>query len=414
MIRVQTGPTGRRARDLAQRIAGSGLTPLEKIKAVHDWIILNTAYDVEAAKQVMAGRNPSSPTRKMQGVFENGLAICTGYAEAAQTLLGELEVEAITVHNDDHAWNMVQLDGAWYHLDVTWDDPVPDEPGRVVYNYFLVSDGTLSETRAFEPSAAHPAPQDLLARTARWNGLPVVHSLDEVRRGILSAPAACTDIQMYLWRLDGDQAIRTALAAATARGAHADRAGGLLETALRTFHVDLPLRGPQRLGSVHGPAGPWQAAWSGTPHFKHLQVTTGDVRFDRRPMAVAGIRRPWIRLRCGAAFCTLFSATPGSLRLARGTIQSAFPALQDGKGHGVYEYFSPDMANVEFRLDPALGWQVRVPAEAPNGFLLRPASGKETLLGPTFTQLELGSRLVLFSRRQGKAIEAASFQVVEA
>jgi hypothetical protein len=39
-----------------------------------------------------------------------------------------------------HAWNMVNLCGTWFHVDATWDDPVPDEPGRVLYNYYNLSD----------------------------------------------------------------------------------------------------------------------------------------------------------------------------------------------------------------------------------------------------------------------------------
>lgn len=49
-----------------------------------------------------------------------------------------------------HAWNLVKLDGEWYHLDTTWNDPVPNQPGKVRYDYFLASDATLRADHSWE------------------------------------------------------------------------------------------------------------------------------------------------------------------------------------------------------------------------------------------------------------------------
>ena len=48
-------------------------------------------------------------------------------------------------NGEDHAWNLVKLHDIWYHLDCTWDDPVPDVKGRVLYNYFNLNDEKISE-----------------------------------------------------------------------------------------------------------------------------------------------------------------------------------------------------------------------------------------------------------------------------
>ena len=45
---------------------------------------------------------------------------------------------------DCHAWNLVQIDGARYHVDATWDDPTPDRAGYVRYDHFLKSDDYMS------------------------------------------------------------------------------------------------------------------------------------------------------------------------------------------------------------------------------------------------------------------------------
>ena len=52
--------------------------------------------------------------------------------------------DVITLGN--HTWNRIKLGGKWYHVDVTWDDPVPDQLGYAIHTYFLVSDAFLSST----------------------------------------------------------------------------------------------------------------------------------------------------------------------------------------------------------------------------------------------------------------------------
>ncbi|CAM5190051.1 hypothetical protein LSPH26S_02229 [Lysinibacillus sphaericus] len=49
-----------------------------------------------------------------------------------------------------HAWVLVKLDNEWYHIDVTWDDPLPDRKGEVRYNYFLVSDKQLAQDHTWD------------------------------------------------------------------------------------------------------------------------------------------------------------------------------------------------------------------------------------------------------------------------
>lgn len=38
----------------------------------------------------------------------------------------------------------MKLDGQWYNLDCTWDDPVPDQPGVVIYTYYNLTDDQLA------------------------------------------------------------------------------------------------------------------------------------------------------------------------------------------------------------------------------------------------------------------------------
>ena len=47
-----------------------------------------------------------------------------------------------TANGGGHAWNKVKLEGDYYYIDVTWDDPVPDREGRLRYDYYLTKDPT--------------------------------------------------------------------------------------------------------------------------------------------------------------------------------------------------------------------------------------------------------------------------------
>lgn len=121
--------------------ANSKATKIEKEKAVHDWIILHCEYDEENYYNDTIPWSSYNP----EGVFINGTAVCNGYALAFQLCMEILGIDSKiivgTASYDYHAWNIVKMDdGCWYHVDVTWDDPLPDVEGRVNYRYFNITD----------------------------------------------------------------------------------------------------------------------------------------------------------------------------------------------------------------------------------------------------------------------------------
>lgn len=121
-----------------------GLNDFEKVKYVNDFVVLNTAYNLESAA------SPYTP----YSILFNGEGVCEGYALTTLLLLEAAGVETRyisgKVETGLHAWNLVKLDGEWYHLDTTWNDPVPNQPGKVRYDYFLVSDATLRADHSWE------------------------------------------------------------------------------------------------------------------------------------------------------------------------------------------------------------------------------------------------------------------------
>ena len=114
----------------------------EDIKMVHDYLVDNINYDSSLSKQNIYS---------IYGALVNRECVCEGYARAFKYLLDELNIPCVMVigtgtnsqgETENHAWNYVQLNGNWYAVDATWDDPVVIGGGTASeesrYKYFLV------------------------------------------------------------------------------------------------------------------------------------------------------------------------------------------------------------------------------------------------------------------------------------
>lgn len=140
--------TSEEIRTLAENVVKDVITPgmsdYETAKALHDWLVLNCKYDT----RLYSGNMPHD-SYTAYGPLKCGTSVCAGYAKAYLALLEAAGMEAEYVTGDTtrgyHARNIVKVDGAWYHVDTTWDDPTPDKEGYVRYNYFLRSDAFMSK-----------------------------------------------------------------------------------------------------------------------------------------------------------------------------------------------------------------------------------------------------------------------------
>lgn len=136
-------------RQALEEMLRDGMTPAEQELAVHDWIIDHAAYD-----ESHTFPNRSHP----YGLLVEGQAICMGYANTFQLFMDLLDIPCVTVigasggSREDHAWNLVQLDGDWYAVDTTWDDPlgsyvgVPAANEKEHHRYFNVTSDFLRQT----------------------------------------------------------------------------------------------------------------------------------------------------------------------------------------------------------------------------------------------------------------------------
>ena len=112
-----------KAQQVVSTIITPGMTDLQKITAVHDYIVLNTTY----------ANGPSA--HLADGPILYGTGVCDGYTAAFKCYMDLLGIPCQILVSDamDHSWNQVVVGGVPYEVDVTYDD------------YTVVCDGVASE-----------------------------------------------------------------------------------------------------------------------------------------------------------------------------------------------------------------------------------------------------------------------------
>ena len=119
-------------RQILSQTLREGMSQWQIALALHDYLVSHCAYD--ETKTYTQGYD----------ALIRGTTVCNGYARAYQDLMLLAGIPCRYVSGnpgaEGHAWNLVQIDGSWYHEDATWDDPVPNVEGRVRHEYFLLTD----------------------------------------------------------------------------------------------------------------------------------------------------------------------------------------------------------------------------------------------------------------------------------
>ena len=115
---------------------------LEKAVYVHDWLVQNLAYDTEHVEDGLIDDHNA------RNALVDGPTVCEGHAKVYALALNRLDIPAVLVTSStlNHAWNMVELDGQWYQVDCTWDDPTTansDLLGRCLHENMLVTTDSL-------------------------------------------------------------------------------------------------------------------------------------------------------------------------------------------------------------------------------------------------------------------------------
>ena len=133
-------------------LTDDSMTDLEKVRIFHDYLTKNvqSSTDTEYVDSIY-------------GALVEHRALCEGYAKAFSYLcnLSGIENMIVTGVTDiDHMWNMVKINGKWYHVDIGWDQPVAalreQYPDMLLYQYFLATDEIIENHCEINTSLGEP------------------------------------------------------------------------------------------------------------------------------------------------------------------------------------------------------------------------------------------------------------------
>lgn len=126
-----------RLEEILQACVLEGMADWQIALSIHDYLIVHTRYD--------------ESLRKTNGyeLLTEGMTVCAGYTEVYRELMNMAGIPCKSVVSEkmNHTWNLVQIGGKWYHVDLTWDDPTPDCYGRVWHSNFLLTDLEIASGR---------------------------------------------------------------------------------------------------------------------------------------------------------------------------------------------------------------------------------------------------------------------------
>lgn len=140
----------KRANTIIDRIITGNMTRKQKMRAIHDYLVKNCQYDEGASEY---GYDDAYTA---YGCLVKKKAVCQGYAAAFNLLAAKAGICSIAVPGEagggTHAWNYVKNGSNYRYIDVTWDDPVPDEgsKAKVHRNYFYLTQAQLEITHTWD------------------------------------------------------------------------------------------------------------------------------------------------------------------------------------------------------------------------------------------------------------------------
>lgn len=128
------------------------MTVYDKLKYFHDYLVTHCESSTD---------DPYANT--VYGALVKGKALCEGYAKSFSYLCNKAGIENMIVTGSTdvaHMWNMVKVDGNWYHVDVTWDKPdgmlAEMYPDMILYQYFMVTDSVIENDHTIWTVSSDP------------------------------------------------------------------------------------------------------------------------------------------------------------------------------------------------------------------------------------------------------------------
>ena len=115
----------------------------DNVKAAHDFLVDTVVYEYN---------NDTNEAWTAWGALVHHGATCHGYARAFKALCDAMDIGCYFVPSNrtQHAWNIVQVDGQWYHIDVDGND----ESG---FNYVFLESDSYMQKEGYSWDSSYPA-----------------------------------------------------------------------------------------------------------------------------------------------------------------------------------------------------------------------------------------------------------------
>lgn len=130
----------------------------EILQGISEYLQRNVRYDFDELKSIKnRSKRPLSHTA--YGALVNKLAVCDGYSSAYALIAQYFGFKCMIVEGHssystwsrmDHAWNIVEYEGAFYHIDATWDSNTYESMKSYSYDYFGLNDDEILRDHGWE------------------------------------------------------------------------------------------------------------------------------------------------------------------------------------------------------------------------------------------------------------------------
>lgn len=188
--------------DILGTCTSNSYTDYENLLVIHDYLVSNVEF----------GEN-SDGVDGAYGALIKGKAKCAGYTESFKTLLDMLDIENKVVKGykdgEEHVWNLIKLDGEWYHVDVTLND-LASSAEAVSHKYFNLTDADMGLDHIWD-AEAYPQAAGTKMSYYKMQGVKEIYNQDELSVYFTEQVAAQTENLEFLvyGEVDLEMALQT-------------------------------------------------------------------------------------------------------------------------------------------------------------------------------------------------------------
>lgn len=151
------------------------LSDYEKELYIHDKLAQNVTYsNLEDLPRAY---------HTAEGPFLENIGVCDGFTKTLQILYDQVGIDSIIVlgvlDDNPHAWNLVNIEDNWYHVDLTSSRSIVEETGIITHAYFNLSDERMQKIATFDNPELLPKADSLDYNYYIYNDY-VVYSTDNM------------------------------------------------------------------------------------------------------------------------------------------------------------------------------------------------------------------------------------------